>query len=145
VAELIRLENEILSRQAKLLQVRIGATKIRVHGDYHLGQVLNTGKDVVITEFEGEPARPMSERKMKRPAMQDIADILRSFHYAIYSAPSQQQALSEDDTEFLKIWAERWAEWMKQLFMDVYLETVGRATFIPADPAAFYICSMLIF
>ncbi len=133
-AEMIKLEGEILRRQAKVMQGRLTATKTRIHGDYHLGQVLNTGKDFVITDFEGEPARPLSERKMKRPPLRDVAGILRSFHYAIHSSISQQQALRDEDAEFLKPWAETWAHWVRQVFLETYLETTKGASFIPDNP-----------
>ncbi|MGB8354716.1 MAG: putative maltokinase, partial [Chthoniobacteraceae bacterium] len=135
-AALIKLEGEILKRQARLLQVRLNATKIRVHGDYHLGQVLNTGKDFIITDFEGEPARPLSERKMKRSAMRDVAGILRSFDYAIHVALKQQPTLRPEDAELLQPWAEMWADWVGRLFMETYLETAKSASFIPLDPEA---------
>ena len=132
-AEMIKLEWEILRRQARVLQGRIVAVKTRVHGDYHLGQVLNTGKDFVITDFEGEPARPLSERRMKRSPLRDVAGMLRSFHYAIHSALSQQKTLSEEDTEFLKPWGEIWAHWVRDVFLEAYLATTKGAPFIPAD------------
>ena len=81
------LENEkkILDTMRKIVQRKITSTKIRIHGDYHLGQVLYTGKDFVIMDFEGEPARPISERKLKRSPFKDVAGMIRSFHYATYS------------------------------------------------------------
>ncbi len=88
VLEVIAGEPEILSRVARLLRRRIVCSKIRTHGDFHLGQVLNTGKDFVFIDFEGEPSRSLSERKMKRCALCDVAGMIRSFHYAAHTALS---------------------------------------------------------
>jgi len=71
--EVLAAEKEILAREKRLLDRRTNAAKIRIHGDYHLGQLVYTGKDFVILDFEGEPARPLSDRKMKRSALRDVA------------------------------------------------------------------------
>jgi Uncharacterized protein, probably involved in trehalose biosynthesis len=85
--EVLAAEKEILAREKRLLDRRTNAAKIRIHGDYHLGQLVYTGKDFVILDFEGEPARPLSDRKMKRSVLRDVAGMMRSFQYAAY-APS---------------------------------------------------------
>jgi len=130
---LTKSENDILRRQAKLLR-RIDAVRIRVHGDYHLGQVLNTGKDFVILDFEGEPVRSLGERRMKRTPLRDVAGMLRSFHYAAYSALWQQGSQRLEDATFLEPWAEAWAQKIRQIYMESYLATVAGSPIVPADP-----------
>ena len=113
--EVLDAEQEILAREKRLLDRRTNAAKIRIHGDYHLGQLLYTGKDVVILDFEGEPARPLSERKLKRSALRDVAGMMRSFQYAAYSA-LWQPAMRKEDVPFLERWADLWYRHMASCF-----------------------------
>ena len=96
-----RAEKQILAQEQRILDQRSAAHKIRIHGDYHLGQALYTGKDFIILDFEGEPARPLSERKLKRSALRDVAGMMRSFQYAAYSA-LWQPAMRPEDIPFLE-------------------------------------------
>ena len=80
--QVLERENEIIDRMRRLSMMPIEAERIRCHGDYHLGQVLWTGKDFVIIDFEGEPSRSLGRRRLKRPAVVDLAGMVRSFHYA---------------------------------------------------------------
>jgi maltose alpha-D-glucosyltransferase/alpha-amylase len=128
--EVLDAEQEILAREKRLLDRRTNAAKIRIHGDYHLGQLLYTGKDIVILDFEGEPARPLSERKLKRSALRDVAGMMRSFQYAAYSA-LWQPAMRKEDVPFLERWADLWYRHMGGVFLQSYLKTTGTAIFIP--------------
>jgi maltose alpha-D-glucosyltransferase/alpha-amylase len=78
VEQVLQRENEIIDRMRKLSMMPISAERIRCHGDYHLGQVLWTGKDFVIIDFEGEPSRSLGRRRLKRPAVVDLAGMVRS-------------------------------------------------------------------
>ncbi len=131
-AEIYAAEKQILAAQQRILEHIAGASKIRIHGDYHLGQVLYTGKDFIILDFEGEPARPLSERKLKRSALRDVAGMMRSFQYAAYSALWQSSTRPED-IPFLEDWADRWYREMSSSFLHAYLETAAGAAFVPKE------------
>src|SRR5256886_3003359 len=131
--EVLAAQQEILAREKRLLDRRTNAAKIRIHGDYHLGQLLYTGKDFVILDFEGEPARPLSERKLKRSALRDVAGMMRSFQYAAYSA-LWQPAMRKEDVPFLERWADLWYRHVGSVFLQSYLKTTGNAIFVPQNP-----------
>ena len=124
---------KVMNAYSGLLDHLIPTVKTRIHGDYHLGQVLYTGKDVMILDFEGEPARPLSERKLKRSPWKDVAGMLRSFHYAVHSAWPKGVALREEERKALDPWVELWPERMTAVFLEAYLEAAGSASFVPAE------------
>ena len=133
-ADIADREPEILARFERMLNARISATMIRCHGDYHLGQVLWTGKDFVIIDFEGEPARPVSQRRLKRTAMRDVAGMLRSYHYAAQSLLYGPGSTARpEDVERLTPWLRFWQAWVQGAFLGSYLETGDGASFVPAD------------
>ncbi|MBL6955331.1 MAG: maltose alpha-D-glucosyltransferase [Chlorobium phaeobacteroides] len=132
-ADLLGREQEILDRLSHIKARRIPASKIRIHGDYHLGQVLWTGKDFVIIDFEGEPARSISERRIKRAVFRDLAGMMRSFHYAAFNVLIQDRSIRPEDAEKLEPWAELWSFYTGQHFYDVYAAAVGGHGLIPEN------------
>jgi maltose alpha-D-glucosyltransferase / alpha-amylase len=130
----LELEREVLERLQRISRGKISASKIRIHGDYHLRQVLFTGKDFMIIDFEGEPTRPLSERRLKRTPLRDVAGMIRSFHYAVYSVLLQHFAVvAPEQVPFLERWAEPWYRLVSAAFLMAYLETVREATFVPRE------------
>jgi maltose alpha-D-glucosyltransferase/alpha-amylase len=126
-------ENNIIQYYEKILGRKISATKIRIHGDYHLGQVLYTGKDFIIIDFEGEPARSLSERKLKRSPLVDVAGMLRSFHYAVHAAYFNHIALRPEDANELSLWLDLWYMCISKAFLHAYITTSSGGNFLPSD------------
>jgi maltose alpha-D-glucosyltransferase / alpha-amylase len=133
VEDVVGLEKEIITRFSNLFGRKIPAMKIRMHGDYHLGQVLFTGNDFVIIDFEGEPARTIGERRLKRSPLRDVAGMIRSFHYPTYSFLFTSNTISPEDRLTLRPWADLWYTYVSGVFLKSYLATVGAAPFIPKE------------
>src|SRR5206468_10466628 len=135
LVQIADLEPQILERLGRMLATRLEAQRIRIHGDLHLGQVLYTGRDFVFIDFEGEPARPLSERRIKRSPLRDVAGMIRSFHYAGYTAlwslaggPPLQE-----NPSFLEPWIVFWYQWVAGAFLRSYLEVPSVARILPSS------------
>jgi len=129
------MEEPIRRRFAAVLEGKITAKRIRIHGDLHLGQLLYTGKDFMLIDFEGEPARPLAERRMKRLALRDVAGMVRSFDYAAYTAlvGVERSGLAVGEAlAAIERWAAFWSLWTSVAFLRAYLQTAGSAPFLPA-------------
>jgi trehalose synthase-fused probable maltokinase len=110
--------------------------RTRIHGDYHLGQVLVSGDDFVLIDFEGEPARPLAERRRKQSPLQDVAGMLRSFHYAAYApllGARPQSAAASLSLDTFRPWAYFWKNWVSAAFLHSYFATAGAASFLSGD------------
>jgi maltose alpha-D-glucosyltransferase/alpha-amylase len=111
------------------------ASKIRIHGDYHLGQVLWCEGDFVILDFEGEPARTIAERRQKQSPLKDVAGMLRSFGYAAYAGLFAHTESRRSEFDRMEVWARVWQLWTSAAFLRAYFGCAGRALFVPSDPA----------
>lgn len=129
--EIAGMRNDILDRMKRIYARKFNSMKIRNHGDFHLGQVLFTGKDFCIIDFEGEPARTFSERRLKRSSLRDVAGMIRSFHYAVYNALFKMRSFSPMDTENLEKWGVLWYHYMSGIFLRAYLDKVQGSGLVP--------------
>jgi maltose alpha-D-glucosyltransferase / alpha-amylase len=127
-------EDDIRGSFRPLRDRRLESVRIRHHGDYHLGQLLYTGKDFQIIDFEGEPARPLSERRLKRSPVRDVAGMVRSFQYSAYAALYGQIAgvtPRPELTQVLERFADYWTTWVSAAFLRGYVDTAGGGKFLP--------------
>jgi len=106
----------------------------RIHGDYHLGQVLVVQTDVMIIDFEGEPTRGLSERQAKSSPLRDVAGMLRSFDYALWSTVRRRIELGADPERTAET-IEGWRQATQGAFLGAYREALGDAAIRPDDPA----------
>jgi maltose alpha-D-glucosyltransferase/alpha-amylase len=132
--ELLAREDDLQKRIRQILDGRMSGLRIRTHGDYHLGQVLHTGNDFVIIDFEGEPSRPLSERRIKRSALRDVAGMLRSFHYAsvaLLPDHSQHSVIRAEDADAAGNAARSWYRWVSDGFLRAYIAESADAAHLP--------------
>ena len=112
-----------------------GLLAIRVHGDYHLGQVLWDEGDFYIIDFEGEPARPLTERRARQSPLRDVAGMVRSFSYAVYARLAVWQERHPEDAGRLVEWARFWEACVKSVFLHSYQAAANSAMFVPQETA----------
>jgi maltose alpha-D-glucosyltransferase/alpha-amylase len=140
--DLVELAALLLSRRRQILDhfrsvsaESLRAQRIRIHGDYHLGQVLRVKTDFVILDFEGEPARPLAYRRTKQSPLKDVAGMLRSFSYAAYAALMNYTSRRPEDLARLEPWAQLWERSTAAEFLRAYREATQMATFLPSEKA----------
>jgi maltose alpha-D-glucosyltransferase/alpha-amylase len=132
--ELLARREAVHGTFGALLGRKVAAARIRTHGDFHLGQALYTGKDFVIIDFEGEPERPVSERRIKASPLRDVAGMLRSFHYVSHAA-----LRGKTPTLFVgnvaipnETWATFWYAWISASYLQSYFANAEPGAFLPS-------------
>jgi maltose alpha-D-glucosyltransferase/alpha-amylase len=142
--EVVEIAAAVLSRRRRILDHSralksndFRTQRIRIHGDYHLGQVLRVKTDFVILDFEGEPARSLAYRRAKQCPLRDVAGMLRSFSYAAYASLINYTARHPEDVARLEPWAQLWERSAASAFLRAYRETAQGAEFLPVDSSDF--------
>ncbi|MGA9291483.1 MAG: maltose alpha-D-glucosyltransferase [Ignavibacteriaceae bacterium] len=131
--KVLEFEEEIIDYIALILRDKINAKRIRIHGDFHLRQILFTGKDFIITNFEGPSSMPFSERRMKRGALRDVASIIWSFHFAAFVASFTEDIQNKAEIAKSEQFASQWWLFIGNRFLNSYLDNVNHSDFLPEE------------
>jgi maltokinase len=126
VAPILGRGQDVRERLQALTHIAAGGKVIRTHGDFHLGQTMLSQRGWVILDFEGEPARPLPERRLKRSPLRDVAGMLRSFSYAVAGAELLRGGSPPPD----------WEARARESFLEGYNETVDHQLLPPGQQAA---------
>ncbi len=123
--KIISKEDELLSFIEKILKLKFNARKQRIHGNYNLQQILFTGKDFVITNFEGQASAAFTERKLKRSPLRDIASLIFSFHSLVNSRLRKQNSFNHDELESAEYYANQWWLAISRIFLTSYFKRLS--------------------
>jgi maltose alpha-D-glucosyltransferase/alpha-amylase len=144
--DIARQHDAILQRFRVILDLPYVGQRIRCHGDYHLGQLLFTGKDFVVIDFEGETKRTIGERRIKRSPLRDAASVVRSLDYAVQSVllgvtdvrGRPPGMIRPEDRPTLEPWAFAWYDHVAREFFSAYFQTIQPAELLPQTVEACY-------
>jgi maltose alpha-D-glucosyltransferase / alpha-amylase len=123
--------DDLVRELEETARVRDAGARIRCHGDFHLGQVIVTEGDVMVLDFEGEPARPLAARRARSSPLRDVAGMLRSFSYAALTGLGAATATRSEDVGRLEPWADLWETWVSAAYLRAYLAATKGASFLP--------------
>jgi maltose alpha-D-glucosyltransferase / alpha-amylase len=128
---------QLLTTLKKVYAGKIDALKIRIHGNYHLAQILFTGRDLAISDFSGDPSLSYSERRLRRSVFVDLASMIASIYEVAFDGFLNEQSAHPGDVERLLPMAGLWAHYICGFFMRAYKEKAGGTLLIPANPPDF--------
>jgi len=126
-------EKELIACLQKITGRRLSAMKSRIHGDLHMGQALFTGKDFSFIDFEGEPVHSLTERRLKRSSLRDVAGMIHSLHFATITTLIHHSNSHPEDTTLLEPWLEAWYIYVAGSYLKAYLHTMKGSPLIPED------------
>jgi maltose alpha-D-glucosyltransferase/alpha-amylase len=132
-AEILSRKNDVLEILKRIYEKKFDAVKIRIHGHYQLGQILLTGKDIAIRDFGGDPATSYSERRLKRSPLRDVAEMIRTFHYAGHAGLLRNNQVQQEELNKLIPFSSFWTYFVTGFFLDAYLESVKNSPLIPKN------------
>jgi maltose alpha-D-glucosyltransferase/alpha-amylase len=128
---LLRRDSIFTTIQALSGEARDFGSRIRIHGDYHLGQLLRAKNDFLIVDFEGEPMRSLEERRQKQTPLRDVAGMMRSFSYAARSVADRTIQLHPENAASLTAWAAAWEDAAGSAFLRGYRRCPSVPTLVP--------------
>ena len=126
-------EQNLIGFAQNITRTKIRAQKIRVHGNYNLTHVLFTGNNFAVLNFEGDPSKPLSQRRLKRCSLLDVATMIGSFFYAANTGLQAFAHLHPEEHAQLKLWLDPWHRVVSGTFLNAYLQEVGYQAFVPAE------------
>jgi trehalose synthase-fused probable maltokinase len=140
VDRLVALSPAINEAIDRVLTVDEAGRRIRTHSDFHLGQVLEVDGDVFFIDFEGEPARPIAERRVPQSPLRDVAGMIRSFSYAARAGMRIFLDIYQDARPLLAPWISAWEAQAGAIFLRSYVSTIAEAALLPREPS----CELLL-
>jgi maltose alpha-D-glucosyltransferase/alpha-amylase len=132
-ASILARERDVVKSFEPLLRASVSALRIRTHGNLHLGHVLFTGKDFVVTDFQGLEALTLTERRRKRSPLRDLAWMVGSFELAAFKRLLDPASVRESDVDAARPWALHWKTWASASFLQAYLTATAGRPFVPAE------------
>jgi maltose alpha-D-glucosyltransferase/alpha-amylase len=143
--EVLAREADVYKRLEPLLKLPLSALRTRLHGDFHLGQVLYAGRDLVILDFEGDRSVALSERRRKRSPLRDVANMVNSFHDAAYTGLLDESTVRDADRAALADWTHAWTAWVSAAYLRGYFAATQGASFRASDEETAALLDVFVF